>query len=150
MNVKTPKSLSRLITSSILYVVLALISTGIAFAENRPAEFGGSSTGLTVVQDFLYGQGTAMSPPLYWLIAQIALTILAPRRGLWGAVGVVGLAIFGLLSGIGALGEPINREIFAPATFNLFKAVIQAGMIVVPFGMMVFGILEFLKRRRER
>lgn len=148
MNVKTPKPLGRLIASSILYVVLALIATGIAFAENRPAQFGGSRTGLPVVQDFLYGQGTAMSPPLYWLIAQIVLTILAPRRSLWGAVGVVGLALFGLLSGIGALGEPINREIYNPATFSLLKAVIQTGMIIVPFAMMVLGILEWFRRRR--
>jgi hypothetical protein len=72
----------------------------------RSAAFGGSSSGLPVVQDFLYGKGTAMAQPLYWLIAQIVLTVLAPRRGLWGAVGIMGLAIFGLLSGIGALGEP--------------------------------------------
>ena len=95
--------------------------------------------------------GTAMSPPLYWLMAQVALTILAPRRDRWGGVGVVGLAIFfGLLNGISALGEPINLEIFNPLTFDLFKAVIQTGMIIVPFAMMVFGILEWSRRRRER
>jgi len=145
----SPSTLKRLITSSILYMVVASIGTIIAIVENRSAEFGGSSTGLPVVQDFLYGMGTAMSPPLYWLMAQVALTILAPRRDRWGGVGVAGLAIFGL-SGIGALGEPINLEILNPVTFNLLNAVIQSGMIIIPFAMMVFGILEWSRRRRER
>jgi hypothetical protein len=150
MSSTSPTTLRRLVASSILYIVIALIATGIALVENRPAEFGGSSTGLPVVQDFLYGRGTAMSPPLYWLIAQIVLTVFAARHDRWGAVGVVGLAIFGLLSGIGALGEPIILEIFNPATFNLFKVVIQAGIIVLPFLMMVYGILEWSRRRREQ
>jgi hypothetical protein len=151
MNNATPTTLKRLIACSVLYVIFALIATGIAITENRPAAFGGSSTGLPVVQDFLYGMGTAMSPPLIWLIAQVALTILAPRRDRWGGVGVVGLAIlFGFFNGIGALGEPINLEIFNPVTFDLFKAVIQTGMIIVPFAIMAFGFLEWSRRRRER
>jgi hypothetical protein len=151
MNSTTPTTLKRLVTSSTLYIVIALIATGIAIAENRPAAFGGSSTGLPVVQDFLYGMGTAMSPPLIWIIAQVAFTILAPRRDRWGGVGVVGLAIFfGLFNGIGALGEPINLEIFNPKTFDIFKAVIQTGMIIVPFAIMIFGFLEWSRRRRER
>ena len=149
LSTRIPSTLKRLIVCSVLYVVLALIATVVAISENRPAEFGGSSTGLPVVQDFLYGMGTAMSPPLYHLIAQVALTILAPRRDRWGGVGVVGLAIFGL-SGIGALGEPIILEIFNPVTFDLLKALIYTGMIIVPFAMMVFGILEWSRRRRER
>lgn len=64
------------------------------------------------------------------MIAQVVLTILAPRRDRWGGVGVIGLAIFGLLSGIGVLGEPINLGIFNPVTFDLLKAVIEAGMII--------------------
>jgi hypothetical protein len=150
MKPAVPATLRRLVMSSIVYVVLSLIATGIALAENRPAEFGGSSTGLPVLQDFLFGQGTAMSPPLYWLVAQVVLSVLSPRRDRWGAVGVIGLAIFGLLLGIGALGEPIFLETFSPATFNLPKAVIQAGMIVVALLMMVLGIIEGLRRRRER
>jgi hypothetical protein len=148
MNWSASTNLSRLVATSFLYIVISLVGTGIAILEDRPAQFGGSSTGLPVVQDFLYGQGTAMSPPLYWLVAQIALTLLAPRRDRWGTVGVAGLAAFGLLSGIGALGEPILLEIFNPATFDLLKAVVQTGMIVVPFVMMVLGVLEWSRRRR--
>ena len=144
-----PSTLKRLITSSVLYMVVASIGTIIAIVENRPAEFASFSTGLPVAQDFLYGNGTAMSPPLYMLIALGILTVLAPRRDRWGGVGAVGLVIFGLFTVIGALGEPILLEILNPVTFDLTKAVIEAGLIIVPLAMMVFGIREWTRRRRE-
>jgi hypothetical protein len=145
-----PTILKRLITSSILYMVFALIGAVIAIMENRPAEAGGFSTGLPVLRDFLYGNGTAMSPPLYMLIALALFTVLAPRRDRWGAVGVGGLTIAGLLFGVGALVEPILLEIFNPLTFDLFKAVIEAGLIIIPFLMMIFGIREWARRRRDK
>ena len=91
-----------------------------------------------------------MSPGLAWLIAQAILTFLAPRKGRWGTIGVAGLTLFGLLSGIFSLTEPIVRRIFNPATFDPLKAVIETGIIVVPFVMMVFGILEWIRRRRDK
>jgi hypothetical protein len=138
-----PTTLKRLITSSVLYMVIALIGAVIAIIENRPANAGGFSTDLPVMQDFLYGNGTAMSPPLYMLVAQAIFTILAPRRDRWGAFGVGALTIAGLLFGIGASVEPILFEIFNPATFDLPKAVIKAGLIIVPLVMMVFGVREW-------
>jgi len=145
----TPTTLKRLITISILYMVFALIGAVIAIMENRPAAAGGFSTGLPVLQDFLYGNGTAMSPPLYMLIALALFTVLAPRRDRWGTVGVGGLTIAGLLFGIGALVEPILFEIFNPLTFDLFKAVIETGLIIIPFLMMFFGIRERSRRRQN-
>jgi len=82
-------------------------------------------------------------------MVQVAFTMLAPRRDRWGGVGVVGLAIFGLLTVIGAIFEPINLELLNPMTFNLPRALLQSGMIIIPFAMMIFGILEW-SRRRER
>jgi hypothetical protein len=99
-----------------------------------------------VWQDFLYGDGTAMSPGLPWLAAQGVLTFLASQKGFWGTLGVVGLTLFGLLSGVLSLSEPIVRRICSRATFRPLKA----GIIVVPSVMMVFGILDLLRRRRER
>ena len=150
MSAITPSTLKRLIACSVLYVVWASIAAVVAIAENRAGEFAGFSTGLPALQNFLYGMGTGMSPPLLHLIVQVAFTILTPRRDRWGWVGVVGLAIFGLLTVIGAIFEPINLELLNPVTFNLLRAVIQSGMIIIPFAMMVFGILEWSRRRRER
>ncbi len=78
------------------------------------------------------------------------LTILVSRRDHWRGVGVVGLTLFGFFSMIGALGEPILIEIFKPATFNLFQALIYAGMILVPFLTLIFGIRAWLRWRHEQ
>jgi hypothetical protein len=87
-----PTTLKQLMTSSIFYMMIALIGAVVAIIENRPANAGGFSTGLPVLQDFLYGNGTAMSPPPLYMLAALAIfTVLAPRRDRWGAFGVGGL-----------------------------------------------------------
>jgi hypothetical protein len=147
---KTPIKLKRLVQSSVLYLGCASIGAVVAIVSDRPAEFGGSTSGLPVVQDFIYGSGTAMSPPLWWLVPQGLLTWLAwnqrNRRGTWG---VIGLGVAGAATFIGALGEPITYELLNPVTFNPLLAVIQAGMIVIPVLMTVFAIQEWRRRRTE-
>src|SRR5215218_2239775 len=102
----TPIKLKRLVQSSILYLIWASIGGVVAIVLDRPAQFGGSTSGLPVIQGFLFGMGTAMSPPLlWWLVPQALLTWLAwnqrNRRSTWG---VIGLALFGAATFIGALG----------------------------------------------
>jgi hypothetical protein len=65
-----PATLKWLVASSVLYIALALIGAVVAISTNRLAAPGGSSSGVPIVQDFVVGRGTAMSPPLWWLIAQ--------------------------------------------------------------------------------
>jgi hypothetical protein len=145
-----PATLKRLITSSVLYMIIAVLGAVLAVLENRPSDPSGVSTGLPVRQDFLYGNGTAMSPALYMLAAQAIFTILAPRRVRWGAFGVGGLTIAGLLFGVGMLVEPILFESLNPATFVLLKALIVIALIIVPLVMMVFGIREWAGRRPDK
>ena len=145
----TATTTRRLVTSSVLYIAFALMGAVVAIVENRPAEAGLSSS-LPVWQAFLYGNGTAMSAPLYWLIAQAILTALAPRRDRWGTAGVVGLIVVGLLFSVFGALEPIALEVFSPNTFDLLKAIIVAGGIVLAFLMMVFGALELMRRRRSK
>jgi len=146
----TPIKLKRLVLSSVLYLIWASIGAVVAIVLNLPAQFGGSS-GLPVVQDFLYGKGTSLGPPLLWyMVPQALLTWLAwnqrNRRSTWG---VIALAVFGAATFIGALGEPITYELLNPVTFNPLLAVIQAGLIIIPFVMMVFAIQEWRRRRSE-
>ena len=136
--------------SVVLYMILALVAGAVAIVENLPAEFGGSRTGLTVTQDFLYGMGTAISPPFYTLMIQLLFLWLAPRKDAWGTAGVVGLTVIGLMTGMGALGEPINLRIFNPATFDPIKAFLMAGMILLPFAIVVLGLMEWSRRRPEK
>jgi hypothetical protein len=131
-------------------MVIALIGAIIAIMENRPAAAGGFSTDLPVVQDFLYENDTAMSPPLYMLATQAIFTVLVTWHHRWGVLGVGGLTIAGLLFCVGALVEPILLEIFNPATFDLLKALIVAGLILLPFLMMIFGIREWSRRGRDQ
>ena len=150
MNASTPRTLKLLTASTILYVLIALFAGLVAIVENLPSEFGGSSTGLPVTQDFLYGMGTAISPPLYTVNIQLVLLIVALRKDVWGTIGVLGLALIGLFTFIGALSEPINRKIFNPATFDPLKALLVAAMILLPLSIVVFGLLEWARRRKER
>jgi hypothetical protein len=68
------------------------------------------------------------------------------RRSTWG---VIGLTLFGATTFIGAVGEPITYELLNPVTFNPLVAVIQAGMVIIPLVMTVFGIQEWRRRRSE-
>lgn len=147
MSTGTPLTPRRLIACSVVYVIWASLAAVVAIAENRAGALAGFSTGLPPLQNFPYGTGTGMSPPLLHLIVQVAFIILAPRPDRWGGVGVVGLAVFGLFTVIGAVFEPINLELLNPVTFNLPRAGIQSGMIMIPFVMMLFGILEWSRRR---
>jgi hypothetical protein len=147
----TPAKLKRLVQSSILYLIWASLGAVVAIVLDRPAQFGGSTSGLPVIQDFVYGTGTALSPPLlWWMVPQGLLTWLAwnqrNRRSTWG---VIGLTLFGAFELIGAVGEPITYELLNPVTFNPLVAVIQAGMVIIPLVMMVFGIQEWRRRRSE-
>jgi hypothetical protein len=147
----TDIELKRLVQSSILYLIWASIGAAVAIVLTLPARFGGSTSGLPVVQDFIYGTGTSLSPPLLgWMVPQALLTWLAwnqmNRRSTWG---VIGLTLFGAATFIGALGEPITYELLNPSTFNPLLVVIQTGMIIIPLVMMVFGIQEWRRRRSE-
>jgi small-conductance mechanosensitive channel len=150
MNVSTLPTLKLLRISTILYMGTALLAGLVAVDGNLPAEFGGSHTELPVTQSFLYGMGTALSPPLSMLIIQFVLLLLAPRKDRWGSFAVLGLAITGLMTFIGALGEPINRIIFNPVTFDLIKAALMAGMILLPLAILLLGILEWSRRQQKK
>jgi hypothetical protein len=84
----TPIKLKRLVVSSVLYLIWASIGAVVAIVLNLPAQFGGLSSGLPVVQDFIYGMGTALGPNLlWWMVPQVLLTWLAwnqmNRRSTW-------------------------------------------------------------------
>ena len=74
----TPSKLRRLVLSSILYLIWASIGAVVAIVLNLPAQFGGSTSGLPVVQDFI-GTGTGIGPSasLWWMVPQALLTSLA-------------------------------------------------------------------------
>jgi hypothetical protein len=149
LNVVTPLPLKRLTNSVVIYIILALLGAMMAIGQNLPAQFAGSSSELSVTQSFVYGIGTALSPPLSTLVIQVILLMLTRRNDGWGTFGVLGLTLTGAFTCIGALGEPINKRIFNPSTFDGSKAALMAGLIVLPLVIVAFGLMEWSRRQRE-
>jgi len=58
--------------------------------------------------------------------------------------------LLGLMTCFGALGEPINRRILNPATFEPVKAALMSAMILIPVVIVVFGLMEWTRLRREK
>lgn len=140
----------RLGRASILYVAWSLIAATVAIAQDLPAEFAGFASQLSVAEEFVYGMGTALSPPLYWLAVLVVLVALLGRADVWGKVAAAGLALSGVLTAIGAVGEPITTRVWSPATFDPPLAAIQAGMILIPIAMAVLGWRELRRRTRPK
>ena len=145
---RRPNAMKRLMQASVLYLLWSILATIIALLYDRPAVFAGTSTGLPVFQDWLFGMGTAMSPPLGWMLVQAIFIAIAPRPSRWGRLGVAGLTLIGFTNLIGQLAEPISYEVITPATFNPILALIVAGMSILPFLMMIFGIQALSAKRR--
>jgi hypothetical protein len=105
-----------------------------------PAAFGGLSTGLSVTNDFLIGFGTALSPPLWWMLAQAFFTARAARSAAATRPTIGALTAIGAVECIGALGEPVTWQALAPATFDPLLAVTQLGMVLLPLAIVIFGV----------
>src|SRR5262245_48694837 len=108
-----------------------------------PAGFGGMSSGLSVTNDFLIGMGTALSPPLWWMLAQAFFTLRVARTAGRSRGSIIALIAFGAMECIGALGEPVTLQAFSPSTFDPLLAVTQLGMIVLPLLTAIFGLRHF-------
>jgi len=138
-----------LIASSLLFTALALIGAAIGIGAGLQAGASGLGTGLSPLHAFLNGNETALPLLFLLLIIQPILTILALRSDRLGTVGVIGLTFLGLLFGIGMLVESIHSEIFGQNAINLLNIVLGIGLIIVPFTMMVLGLLEWGRRNAE-
>ncbi len=66
-----------LIAIAILSLVNAVVGTIIAVNQNIPSITPILTTGKPALEDFLTGNGTALSPPLYLFIVTLILIILA-------------------------------------------------------------------------
>jgi hypothetical protein len=138
-----------LIISSILYLTYAASSTLIAVRENLPSAtfITFLTTGKPALDDFLTGNGTALSPPLYLCIAAILLLILACLPGWPGRVGIAGLTMLGIIFLSGIFVEKLTYRVLNPATFDFHLAIVELFAIVLPLLMIVFGGMEIAHKR---
>jgi len=107
---------------------------GQARAERAPDDVAGEFVGC----------GTATAPPVYLMVALAVLTLLAPSRGWWRTLAVVGLCILAALTLVGSL-----REALAPPTPGVTRAVLLASGVVgvlLVASLFLSGVLELVDR----
>ncbi len=138
-----------LIIASILYLLIAVIGTLIAVRENLPSRtfIPAFITGKPALQDFLTGNGTALSPPLYLCLVAGLLVVVACLPNRLAMVGIVGLTILGTIYLFGILIERLTYRVLNPATFDFSIAPLELLAIVLPLLMIVFGGMEIAYRK---
>ena len=137
-----------LISIAILSLVNAAIGTTLAVKENLPSVTPVFTTGKPALEDFLTGNGTALSPPLYLCIITLLLIILAFQPKLPGKIGVVGLTILGFIFLLGEFVETNTYRVFNPATFNMPVALDVLMEIILALLMITFGIITIMHERQ--
>lgn len=144
------KNLKALLLCSLACLLVESAGAGLALATDLPARFGGLLHGTNMRQDFLLVNGTALSPPLVLMLAQLALIASATRPGRTGRIGVLGLVVLGACYVVGQLGEPITARALTPATFNMLHASVALAIIALSALMCVLGARELRQRRGVR
>ncbi len=137
-----------LVVTSILSLINAGAGTVIAVKENLPSVTLIYTTGKPALEDFLTGNGTALSPPLYLCIAALLLIVLAfqPKRP--GMIGVVGLTILGVIFLLGAFAETSTYRVLNPVIFDLLVALVTLIEIILDLLMIVFGGVVIVRQRQ--
>ena len=138
-----------LIIASILYLLIAVIGTLIAVRENLPSQtfIPAFITGKPALEDFLTGNGTALSPPLYLCLAEVLLVVVVCLPNWLAMVGIVGLTILGAIFLFGIFIERLTYRVLNPATFDFNLALVELLAIILPLSMIVFGGMEIAYRR---
>lgn len=137
-----------LIVISILSLVNAVVGTVIAVQHNLPSVTPVLTTGKPALEDFLTGNGTALSPPLYLCIITLLLIILAFQPKWPGMVGVVGLTILGMFFLIGEFVETNTYRALNPITFNLPVTLDVLIEIILALLMITFGAITIIQERQ--
>ncbi len=139
------RSGKRLLIISCLYLLCAGIGTALAVVEHLPAECGGILQGDDIVNDFVSGVGTALSPPLILLVIQVLFMILLFRNDPLKRVGASGQMVLGVLYFFGQVGEPILWRNLTPSGFHPEQALIIAANLLLPL-MLFFAGARVLRR----
>ena len=137
-----------LVATSILFLVNAGVGTVIAVKENLPSVTLVFTTGKPALEDFLTGNGTALSPPLYLCIVALLLILLAFQSKRPGMVGVIGLTILGVIFLLGEFAETSTYRVLNQVTFDLPVALVTLAAIVLALLIIVFGGVEIVHRRQ--
>ncbi len=110
-----------LVVTSILYLVNAGVGTVLAVKENL-SSVTFITSGKPALEDFLTGNGTALSPPLYLCLIVLFLPAILVERH--------------------------TSQVLHLLTVDLPVALVQLADIVLPLLMIAFGGVETVQRRQ--
>jgi hypothetical protein len=145
---ETPPSLSRFVISALFYPIFAVMAALISMAEQMEPQFLGIKTGLDLIKNFLFGVGTALTPPLSLLVWFVPLVWFGRSRSNSGTSAIFFTMLLSGLCFLNSLLSPINRQIIDAGEFDLV-AMIQMLMMLIPLAVIYFGFTE-IKRRVNR
>ena len=119
-----------------------------AIREDLPGELiAGAFVGRDASAEFFKDPGTALSPGLAHIAAQVTSAMLSTRGGSAGRVGGAGLVVVGAGATAGALGEKITYSVLSARTFDPAKAVIVSVGIILSTLMTMLGARRLLVLR---
>lgn len=134
-----------------LWLLNALTGTAVAVREDLPGELIiGVFTGRDASAAFFKGPGTALSPGLAHIAAEVIFAVLSTRSGRAGMAGTAGLVAVGAGATAGALGEKITYRVYSPRTFDPIKAAIVSAGVTLSSLMTVLGARRLLVLRGRR
>ena len=138
----------RLLLISVSLLAFWILATILGVAQGWPAEFGGLGDPDDVSGEWVT-RGTLISPPIYLVAAQGALTLVLflESRLLRGIAGF-GLAALGAYFAIVGFGEPFDPELSDPpvALYAVLKGVGIAGSL----GLVWAGVETAVSTFRDR
>ena len=134
----------------VLWLLNALNGAAVAIRQDLPGELiAGVFIGRDASAEFFKGPGTALSPGLAHIAAQVIFAVLSTRGGRAGMAGATGLIVVGAGATAGALGEKITYRVLSPRSFGPAKAAIVSAGISLSSLMTVLGARRlFVLRRR--
>ncbi|MGH2795364.1 MAG: hypothetical protein ACRDKG_13795 [Actinomycetota bacterium] len=119
----------------------------VSIAREEPAGWLDIDTGFGARDDFLYGLGTGIAPPLWFLMLFVASMWAATRGGRARRLGVVGLTLAGSAIVIGTLGEPITYRALSASGVGSAESVIVAANFALGAALLVMGVRVWLAER---
>jgi len=110
------------------YVLICLITAAVAVNGNLKAEFRHWHTNLTVLNDFIYGIGTALSPPLIVLVALVVLVDFTFKHNLTAKVVLVFIILLSIENSLMAVFQPMGLHI----NYSLVYTALHVLVITLP------------------
>lgn len=129
-----------LIVFSFLTIANSIFGAVISLRRGQGVGWLGIDTGLTTHQDFVYGLGTSIAPPLWFLVLFcVATWVFATKGGRARLVGLWLLTLIGLTIIIGTLGEPLTYEALSLSGLWSAEFFVVAFNFALALGMLVLG-----------